>query len=345
MYQELQTNLKKAIQDNSSAVFQKIKQGAPTDSFSSAIPAAQGTIPSAADSALDVLREESPSGVSFGVTDRTLEDDSGVVSGIAIPSHNSGDHEVEDSDVIIISTTPATQCKALAEIPIPQHARGSRPAEIAPRNIFEVSLSEQTQAVGTIQMMTNDEDKSKILVTDIEVVATTPAPASVAVVASKDLLPSKLNLSAKELKWLQDMIASEVGMEHLLQTAAQQGIDMPVLQNLPPPPDPPGEVAAVQLKFPIEGLVLLAVNTTMDPGNKDDGKVNKECLRYDLGKFPLKPSSCDGSWSRETCVLSQARMAAYTRDSPTVFALQHGFHLAWLQALGLKKECLWFLMT
>ena len=31
-------------------------------------------------------------------------------------------------------------------------------------------------------------------------------------------------------------------------------------------------------------------------------------------------------------------MAAYTSDSPTVFTLQHGFHWAWLQALGLKKD-------
>ena len=37
-------------------------------------------------------------------------------------------------------------------------------------------------------------------------------------------------------------------------------------------------------------------------------------------------------------VLSQARMAAYTSDSPTVFALQHGFCQAWLQTLGLKKD-------
>ena len=31
-------------------------------------------------------------------------------------------------------------------------------------------------------------------------------------------------------------------------------------------------------------------------------------------------------------------MAAYTSDSPTVFALQYGFCQAWLQALGLKKD-------
>ena len=68
-------------------------------------------------------------------------------------------------------------------------------------------------------------------------------------------------------------------MEHLLQTAAQQGIDMPAPQSLPLPPDPLGEVAAVQPKFPIDGLVFLAVNMTVDPGDKDDGKVKKECLR------------------------------------------------------------------
>ena len=31
-------------------------------------------------------------------------------------------------------------------------------------------------------------------------------------------------------------------------------------------------------------------------------------------------------------------MAAYTSDSPKVFALQRGFHQAWLQVLGLKKD-------
>ena len=133
----------------------------------------------------------------------------------------------------------------------------------------------------------DDEDKSKIPATDIEAAATIPASVSVATVASKDFLALKLNLSAKELKWFQDMIASEVRMEHLLQAAAQEGIDMPAPLCLPLPSDPLGEVAAVQPKFSIDGLVLLAVNTTMGPGDKDDSKVNKECLRYDLGKFPL----------------------------------------------------------
>ena len=134
-------------------------------------------------------------------------------------------------------------------------------------------------------------------------------------------------------------------MEHLLQAAAQEGIDIPAPPSLPPSPDPLAEVTTVQPKFPIDGLVLLAVNATMDSGDKDDSKVNKECLRYDLGKFPLKPGSPDGSWLKETYVLSQARMAAYTSDSPKVFALQHGFCWAWVQALGLKKDMSLILMT
>ena len=95
----------------------------------------------------------------------------------------------------------------------------------------------------------------------------------------------------KELKLFQDLIALEVRRDHLLQAAAQEGIDMPAILSLPPAPDHLGEVAAVQPKFPNDGLVLMAVNTTTDSGDRDDGKVNKECLRYDLGKFPLKPGS------------------------------------------------------
>ena len=135
------------------------------------------------------------------------------------------------------------------------------------------------------------------------------------------------------------MVATDVGMEHLLQTAVQEGINMPGLPSLPPSQEAFGEAAAVQPEFSIEGLVLLAGNITMDLGDKEDGKVNKECLRYDFshGRFPLRPTSHDGSWSKEIHVLLQARMAAYTSDSPKVQALQHGFHQAWLQALGLKK--------
>ena len=92
----------------------------------------------------------------------------------------------------------------------------------------------------------------------------------------------KLKLSAKELKHLQKMVGTDVGMEHLLQTVAQEGTDMPASLSLPLSQEPFGEVVAVQPEFPIEGLVLLAGNTTIDSGDKEDGKVSKECLRYDF---------------------------------------------------------------
>ena len=120
VYQELQTDLKKAIQDHAVAVFQKIKQDAEAYNFSDAIPTAHNTGPSAAaSSAAEVLREEHPSGISFGIVDGTLDGDSGVVSGIAIPHCTSADHEAEDSDVVIVATTPAPECQALVEIPVP----------------------------------------------------------------------------------------------------------------------------------------------------------------------------------------------------------------------------------
>ena len=86
--------------------------------------------------------------------------------------------------------------------------------------------------------------------------------------------------------------------------------------------------------------MLLAGDMTIDLGDKEDGKVNKECLRYDFGhgRCLLRLNSHDCSWSKETHVLLEARMAAYTSDSPKVQALQHGFHWALLQALGLKKD-------
>ena len=130
---------------------------------------------------------------------------------------------------------------------------------------------------------------------------TFPASASTETATSRDILAMKLKLAAKELKCFQEMVTTDVRMKHLLQTAAQEGIDMPALPSLPPCQEPFGEVAAVQPQFPIEGLVLLAGNTTIDSGNKEDGKVNNECLRYKFscGRFPLRPNSCDGSWSKE----------------------------------------------
>ena len=100
-----------------------------------------------------------------------------------------------------------------------------------------------------------------------------PAPASTAAATSRGALAMKLKLSAKELKHFQEMVTSDVRMEHLLQTAAQEGIDTPALPSLPLSQEPFSEVTAVQLEFPIEGLVLLAEDTTMDSSEKEDGKV------------------------------------------------------------------------
>ena len=120
VYQELQTDLEKAIQDHSSAVFQKIKQDAQAYNFLDAISTACGTGQPATGSATEVQKEEHPSGISFGITDGTLEGDSGAVNGIPVPSHTSADCETEDSDVVFIPTTPAPECQALMEIPIAQ---------------------------------------------------------------------------------------------------------------------------------------------------------------------------------------------------------------------------------
>ena len=58
VYQELLTDLEKAIQDHASAIFQKIKQDVQTYNFSDAIPTACNTGPSAtAGSATEVSRK------------------------------------------------------------------------------------------------------------------------------------------------------------------------------------------------------------------------------------------------------------------------------------------------
>ena len=41
------------------------------------------------------------------------------------------------------------------------------------------------------------------------------------------------------------MVTSDVRMKHLLQTAAQESIDLPELPSLPPSLEPFGEVAAI----------------------------------------------------------------------------------------------------
>ena len=142
VYPELQTNLEKAIQDNATAVFGKIRQGIPANTFSRAIPTAHGNGQLVTSSAVGVLEEEHPAGTSFRVVKETLVDDGEIISGITSPSQVPGGQEMEDSDVIIVGSTPGCNHPALAEIPVPQYARGSRPVQIAPRNIFEVLLTE-----------------------------------------------------------------------------------------------------------------------------------------------------------------------------------------------------------
>ena len=134
VYQELQTDLKKAIQDHAAAVFQKIKQDAEAYNFSDTIPTTCNTgLSAATGSAAEVLRQEHPSGISFGITDGTLDGDSGIVSGIAIPSHTSADHEAEDSDVVTVVAIPAPEYQALVEIP-----GDTKPVGSAPRNFFKL---------------------------------------------------------------------------------------------------------------------------------------------------------------------------------------------------------------
>ena len=55
------------------------------------------------------IKEEHPSGISIGITDGTLEGNSGIVSGIPVPIHISANPETEDSDVMIVGTTPAPE--------------------------------------------------------------------------------------------------------------------------------------------------------------------------------------------------------------------------------------------
>ena len=258
------------------AVFQKIKQDAWAYNFSDAIPSVLGTGQPTAGSATEVLREEHPSGISFDIMDGTLEGDSGTVSDIPVPSHTLADRETEDSDVVFVATTPATEHQALMEIPIPQQARDAKHAKTAPMNVFKVTPTKQDEAVSTIQSMVNLEDQGKDPNTVAKPVRTVPAPASTAATTSRDVLAMKLKLSAKELKCFQEMVAKDVRMEHLLQTAAQEGTDMPASPSLPPSQEPFSEVAAAKPEFHIEDLVLLAGNTTIDSGDKEDRKITKQ---------------------------------------------------------------------
>ena len=265
----------------------------PADTFSRAIPTVHGNGQLVTGSAAGVLKEEHPTGTSFGVVEETLEE-GGVISGITAPSQVSGGQEMEDSNVIIVGSTPGCNHPALAEIPMPQHAKGSRPAQIAPHNIFETPLTEQAQAVDTIQTIMDNEDHHRTSATVTQTAATALTLSSAVTATDKESLAGGLRLMAKGLKRFQEMIAIEVGMGHLLRMATQEGIKMPASSNIPQPSGLQSVPAAIQPKFLIDGLVLIAGNTTLDTGINDDGKVNKECLNYVIGEFPLKLSICDG---------------------------------------------------
>ena len=227
VYPELQTDLEKAIQDNAAAVFGKIRQGIPAYTFSRAIPTAHGNGQLVTGSAVGVLKEEHPTGTSFGDVEETLEEEGGVVSGITAPSQVSGGQEIEDSNVVIVGSTTGCDHPALAEIPMPQYAKGSRSVQIAPRNIFDTPLTEEAQAVDTIQTIMDDEDHHRTLATVTQVAAADLTLPSAVTATDKESLARRLRLMAKELKCFQEMIATEVGMGHLLRMAAQEGIKIP----------------------------------------------------------------------------------------------------------------------
>ena len=137
--------------------------------------------------------------------------------------------------MIIVGSTPGCDHPVLVEIPMPQHAKSSRPVWTAPCNIFETSLIEQAQAVDTIQTIMDDEDHHRTSATMTQVAATALTPSLAVTATDKELLARRLRLMAKELKCFQEMIAPEVGMGHLLRTAAQEGIKMPASPTIPQP--------------------------------------------------------------------------------------------------------------
>ena len=153
-------------------------------------------------SASEVLKEEHPSGVSFSIADGTLDGDSGVVSGITIPSRTSANSETEDYDVMIVATTPAPDCQALADSYITINQRYQTSGDCS-EDCLPSHSKEQAEAVSTIQSTMDLEDQGKDPNTVTESVTSTPILASTATATSRDTLAMKLKLSEKELKHLQ----------------------------------------------------------------------------------------------------------------------------------------------
>ena len=147
--------------------------------------------------------------------------------------------------------------------------------ETTSQNVFKATPAEQDQAVSTIQSMMSLEDEGKDSNAATGSATTVLATSSTSTAMLRDILAMKLKISVKKLKCLQEMVATDVRKEHLLQTAAQEGTDLPASSSLPLSQESFSEAAAVQPKFPIERLALLAGNTAIDSGDKEDGKVNK----------------------------------------------------------------------
>ena len=84
----------------------------------------------------------------------------------------------------------------------------------------------------------DDKDHCRILATVTQAAATALTPSPAVNATDKESLTRKLKLTAKELKHFQEMITTEVGMEHLLKTAAKEGIKMPASPDITQPPGP-----------------------------------------------------------------------------------------------------------
>ena len=74
----------------------------------------------------------------------------------------------------------------------------------------------------------------------------------------------KLKLSVKELKCIQEMVATDVGMEHLLKQQYRRASTCHHHQACLCLKNPSVKLLLSNQTFLIEGLVLLAGNTTID---------------------------------------------------------------------------------
>ena len=73
-------------------------------------------------------------------------------------------------------------------------------------------MTEQVQAVDTIQTIMDDEDHHRTSATMTQVAAAALAPSLAVTATGKESLARRLRFMAKELKHFQEMIATEVGI-------------------------------------------------------------------------------------------------------------------------------------